>query len=79
MKDESRALPLLRSLMSELSASARAQFLRSAVPAASSAPSVQAPVNIHVTATAASPEAVGQSIYDTARRSRLKTLEGVFS
>ena len=79
VKDESRALPLLRSLMSELSASARAQFLRSAVPVASSAPSVQAPVNIHVTAASASPEAVGQSIYDTARRSLLKTLEGVFA
>ena len=77
VKDESRALPLLRSLMSELSASARAQFLQSAVPSAASAPSVQAPVNIHVTATSASPEAVGQSIYDTARRFLLKTLEGV--
>ena len=79
VKDESRALPLLRSLMSELSASARAQFLQSAVPSAASAPSVQAPVNIHVTATSASPEAVGQSIYDTARRFLLKTLEGVFA
>ena len=40
--------------------------------------SVATPVNINVTSTAAPAEAVGQFIYDTAQRSLLKTLEGVF-
>ena len=39
---------------------------------------VHAPVNIHVTSSAAAPEAVARSIYDTAQRSLLKTLKGVF-
>ena len=57
----------------------------SAVPAAAApmvttpAPqnNVQAPVNIHVEAAAADPEAVGRSIYDTAERYLVRTLEGV--
>ena len=40
--------------------------------------SVQAPVNIQVVSHAAAPEAVARSIYDTAERSLLKTLKGVF-
>lgn len=83
VKNEARALPLIRGLMGELSASARAALAGVSGPGAAgaSAPapaSVQAPVNIYVT-TSAAPEAVGQSIYDTARRSLLKTLEGVFA
>lgn len=35
---------------------------------------VSAPVNIHVEAAAADPEAVGKSIYDTAERYLLRTL-----
>ena len=38
---------------------------------------VQAPVNIHVEAAAADPEAVGRSIYDTAERYLMRTLRTV--
>lgn len=78
--DEARSLPLLRSLIGELSEGAKASLFLS--PASGSAPasrSVQAPVSISVTSTAASAEAVARSIYDVARRSLLKTLEGVFA
>lgn len=59
--------------------------LLSAAPAAAApvivpqAPSnhIQAPVNIHVEASAADPEAVGRSIYDTAERYLLRTLQSV--
>ncbi len=59
--------------------------LLSAAPAAAApvvvpqAPSnhIQAPVNIHVEASAADPEAVGRSIYDTAERYLLRTLQTV--
>ena len=121
---EERAVPLLRSLLAELSASARASLqdalqqgdreqgdgsARSAnaellgrprrslaladLPdlmsgsAAAAAPSVsqqttnnnniQAPVNIRVEASAADPEAVGKSIYNTAEHYLLRTLGGV--
>ena len=39
---------------------------------------VQAPVTINVTSAAAAPEAVARSLYDTAQRSLLKTMKGVF-
>jgi len=73
--NDSRAVPLLRSLLSELSTSARSQIL----PAASAAPSqtvnsVSAPVTISVTATASQPEAVGRNLYDTTERSLLRAL-----
>ena len=120
---EERAVPLLRSLLSELSASARASLqdalqqgggweqgdgsARSANAellgrprrsladlsdliagsAAAAAPSIsqqttnnnniQAPVNIRVEASAADPEAVGKSIYNTAEHYLLRTLGGV--
>ena len=112
VKKEQEAVPLLRSLFSELSASAR-ESLRDVLPAsgitagghpersegspstlsaipdlfssaaAAAAPviqqssqnNVQAPVNIHVEAAAADPEAVGRSIYDTAERYLLRTLQ----
>ena len=102
--NDSRAVPLLRGLLTELSdsarkavfsqtsldsdlsaslaslsASAQAAFLPAGVPAPSSIHSVQAPVNIHVSSSAAAPEAVARSIYDTAQRSLLKTLKGVFT
>jgi len=92
--NEARAVPLLRSLLDELSASARASVFAGAAglaghaPAGTSGsggasggsvlPNVQAPVNIYVSSSA-SPEAVGRSIYDTAQRSLLKTLKGVFA
>ncbi len=78
--DEARALPLLRSLIGEMSENAKASLFLSAP--SGSAPvsrSVQAPVSISVTSTAASAEAVGRSVYDVTRRSLLKTLEGVFA
>ena len=37
--------------------------------------SVEAPVNIHVTASGADPQILGQSIYDSAQRYLQKTLQ----
>ena len=109
VKKEDEALPLVRSLLSELSASARDSLrdalppgtnvssgsadysglfsalpdMMAAVPAAAtpvvvpaaSSNNVSAPVNIHVEAAAADPEAVGHSIYNTAERYLLRTLQ----
>ena len=36
---------------------------------------VSAPVNIHVTSTGANAERIGQSLYDTAERYLLRTIE----
>ena len=79
--DEAAALPLLRSLMGELSASARAQLFLAAGAGGSPAVShsVQAPVNISVTSNATPAEAVGRSVYNAAQRSLLKTLQSVFA
>ena len=107
VKKEGDALPLIRSMLGELSASAREALqgalpdpgvtpgeaggssLRTFLPYLSdvlSVPSVspvlqqrtdnnvQAPVNIRVEASAADPEAVGRSIYDTAEQYWLRTL-----
>ena len=111
VKKENEAVPLVRSLLSELSASARASLqdvllpgsygshpersegspfsalssipqMMSAAPAAATpvvnqttSSNVSAPVNIHVEASAADPEAVGHSIYNTAERYLLRTLQ----
>ena len=113
VKKEQEAIPLIRSLLSELSASARASLqdvlllsdtpsgshserseespfptflsipglLSSAASAAApvvqqtSSNNVSAPVNIHVESSAADPEAIGRSIYDTAERYLLRTLQ----
>lgn len=87
---ENRAVPLLRQLLSELSPAARESLtggsasLPSAGLAAGTASAasvtqdnrtVSAPVNIHVNASGADPKAVGQSIYDTAERYLLRTLQ----
>ena len=40
---------------------------------------VSAPVNIHVTSTGANAERIGQSLYDTAERYLLRTLEGAIA
>ena len=122
---EERAVPLLRSLLAELSASARASLqdalqqgggweqgdgsarsanaellgrprrslaladlpdlmsgsTAAAVPSVSQQTTnnnnIQAPVNIRVEASAADPEAVGKSIYNTAEHYLLRTLGGV--
>ena len=66
----------LRSSLSDLPAAARAALMPAAP--APSVSSVQAPVTINVTAPAAAPEAVARCIYNTAERSLLKTLKGVF-
>ena len=111
VRKENEAVPLIRSLFSELSASAR-ESLRDVLPAsfgvipseaegsfhafaaipdlfssatAAATPVVQqvtsgnvsAPVNIRVESSAADPEAVGRSIYDTAERYLLRTLQTV--
>ena len=69
--DLGAALDSLRSVVRE-------SFLPVGASAAPSVQTVQAPVNIQVTSHAAAPEAVARSIYDTAQRSLLKTLKGVF-
>lgn len=71
------ALSELRSALMDLTSAAREAFRPSAA-AGGAVQNVQAPVNIHVTSSAAAPEAVARSIYDTAQRSLLKTLKGVF-
>ena len=92
---ESLAVPLVRQLLSEMSASAREALLGSgaSLPDASgllaasggsagaplSIQSVQAPVNITVTASGSDAEALGQSVYDAAERYLLRTLNGVFA
>ena len=123
VKKEKEAVPLIRGLLSELSASAKAALrdalpppgpatpaasfpapaasapapafdfsrltadlsgLLASAPAASAPPvlqqsttnsSVQAPVNIHVEAASADPEAVGRSIYNVTERYLLRTLK----
>ena len=89
VKKESRAVPLLRQLLAELSPAARESLAGGAgaaalsgIPAAGVAPgqitqdnrTVSAPVNIHVTAAGSSPEQIGKSLYDTAERYLLRTL-----
>ena len=112
VKKENEAVPLVRSLLSELSASARDSLwdvllpgsygshpersegspfsalssipqMMSAAPAVAApvvnqttSSNVSAPVNIHVEASASDPEAVGKSIYNTAERYLLRTLQG---
>ena len=70
-RDLGAALDSLRSVVRE-------SFLPVGASAAPSVQTVQAPVNIQVTSQAAAPEAVARSVYDTAQRSLLKTLKGVF-
>lgn len=70
-RDLGAALDSLRSV-------ARESFLPVDASAAPTVQTVQAPVNIQVTSSAAAPEAVARSVYDTAQRSLLKTLKGVF-
>ena len=65
--------------VSALSAAARESFLPAGSSGGTTVQTVQAPVNIHVTAAAASPEAVARSVYDLSQRSLLKTLKGVFA
>jgi hypothetical protein len=66
------------SALDSLRSVARESFLPVGANAAPSVQTVQAPVNIQVTSHAAAPEAVARSVYDTAQRSLLKTLKGVF-
>ena len=90
VKKEDRALPLLRQLLGELSPAAREQLTGGAGTVDLSGLSagnalaaqitqnnsnVSAPVNIHVQASGASAEEIGQSLYDTAERYLLRTLQ----
>ncbi len=107
VKKENEAVPLLRSLLSELSPSARESLNNALAPAGArgvipdeaggslpgllsaaasavapvvrqtTSNNIQAPVNIRVEASSADPEAVGRSIYDTAERYMLRTLQNV--
>ena len=90
VKKEDRAVPLLRQLLGELSPAAREQLTGGAGDllsggglAAGNAnagsimqnnQTVSAPVNIHVHASGASAEQIGESLYDTAERYLLRTL-----
>ena len=69
----------MRALFSSLVSSARSIFLPSSGVSSPVSNSVQAPVNIHVTAAPGQAEAIGQSLYDVTQRSLLKTLQGVFA
>ena len=68
----------LRSSLADLSAAARSSMLPAGA-APGGVHNIQAPVTIQVTSNAAAPEAVARSIYDTAERSLLKTLQSVFA
>ncbi len=67
-----------RSVLADLVSAAQSSFLPAGSSSAPSSRTVQAPVNIHITSSAAAPEAVARSVYDIAQRSLLKTLKGVF-
>ena len=89
VKKESRALPLLRQLLGELSPAARASLTGgSMIPsgshvipsAAEGSPvyqtqNVSAPVTINVNAAGSNAEQIGQTIYNTAERYLLRTLQ----
>lgn len=68
----------LRSSLADLSAAARSSMLPAGA-APGGIHNIQAPMTIQVTSNAAAPEAVARSIYDTAERSLLKTLQSVFA
>ena len=77
IRKESIALPLLRSALSELSASARASLApQSAAAPARVQRTLQAPVNIYVTSTA-EPEEVAQGVLNAAERFLRRTLNSV--
>ena len=73
------AFESLRASLAVLTQAARSAWAPSVSGIGPQVQSVQAPVNIHVSASGASPEALGQSIYDTTQRALLKTLKGVFA
>ena len=92
VKKESRAVPLVKQLLSELSPSARASLslgdgasslisagLAAGQPAGTQITqnnsNVSAPVTIQVRSTGADAEQVGRSLYDTAERYLLRTLQ----
>ena len=94
VKKEERAVPLLRQLLAELSPAARESLSAGDVPslagglAAGAVPAgsviqdnrtVSAPVSIEVHASGANAEQIGRSVYDTAERYLLRTMEGVFT
>ena len=96
VKKESRAVPLLKQLLAELSPAAReslsledgASSLISAGLAAGQPAGAQitqnnsnvsAPVTIQVRSTGADAEQVGRSLYDTAERYLLRTLQGAMA
>ena len=91
VKKEARAVPLLKQLLGELSPAARESLagasaavpsvgLAAALPAAASVTqdnrTVSAPVTINVRAAGSSGKEIGESLYDTAERYLLRTLQG---
>ena len=95
VKKEDRAVPLLRQLLSELSPGARESLspgegimpLSGGVMAGAATAAqviqnhsnVSAPVHIDVHASGGNGEQIGKTVYDTAERYLLRTLEGVFA
>ncbi len=86
VKKEGIAVPLLRQLIGELSASARESLqggslneLSGMLASAGGANAPQAPVSINVTASGSDPEAVGRSVYDVAEQYLLRTIRGTIS
>ena len=89
VKKENRALPLLKQLLGELSPAARASLtggagsvgtaaLSAALPSGNvtqNNQNVSAPVTINVNATGSNAEQIGETIYNTAERYLLRTLQ----
>ena len=89
VKKEGRALPLLRQLLGELSPAARASLtggagsvgttaLSAVVPGGNvtqNTQNVSAPITINVNAMGSNAEQIGQTIYNTAERYLLRTLQ----
>ena len=93
VKKESRAIPLLKQLINDLSPEARKALsfdpgIRGAsvsdlggasVNSVQNNSNVSAPVTINVSASGASADRIGESIYNTAERYLLRTMKGVFA
>ena len=94
VKKESRAVPLLKQLLSELSPAARESLSGPGLPSLSGGmaagtaavgnitqnnQNVSAPVNIHVSASGGDAEQIGRGVYNAAERYLLRTLKGVMA
>lgn len=92
VRKESKALPLIKQMLSDLSPEARRSVLGGTLPSVSAVESssgisqvsnnntnVSAPVTINVNASGANAERIGESVYNIAERYLLRTMKGVFA